>query len=110
MSDFDISTIREQLRGRVDGDITDAEIHPMANHVNSDGVIFLARDQLRSTHTGRLRRSDEGSDAQAFCRSVLLALEDITDSEPIYSWTATGPDRKVTGFSTPRRLIFIWPY
>lgn len=103
------SLVQQQIANAISEVATVSELHHMRNDSDIQGRPFLARDRLRKIYEGRLRgvlqRAPERTDLEQLCRSVLMSLADVADDEPLYSWQAQTPSRRLSGISTPLRVV-----
>jgi hypothetical protein len=107
------AVIQQQVADAISEVVTITELHQMRDDTDIHGLPFLARDRLRKIYEGRLRgvllRAPERTDLQHLCQSVLTSLADVADDEPLYSWRAQSPSRRLSGISTPLRVVALLP-
>jgi hypothetical protein len=113
MNEFNDTVIREQVHPRTDENLTITRIKQMEAGKNNKGESISPRDHLERIYSIRLRSAlrsrPHRTDIHALIRSVLTALEALTDDEPIFIWNATTPSREIMGMSAPSRLILFGP-
>ncbi|MEN9675697.1 MAG: hypothetical protein RIS76_1593 [Verrucomicrobiota bacterium] len=105
--------IQQQIVDATTEAATVTELHHMSDYTDIHGQPFLARDRLRKIYEGRLRgvlqRAPERTDLEHLCRSVLTSLAAVANDEPLYSWRAQTSSRRLSGISTPLRVVAFFP-
>jgi hypothetical protein len=113
MSHFTIDTIRQQLRGRADGDFTVQSIGALPDGVDQAGQRVAARDILRKSCIQQLEHTQNliplRPNLVAMLRSALDGLYPVGTAETIYSWHIASGDVHLAGISTARHLIITLP-
>ena len=107
---LDESILREQLRDIGSADIIGFELSNLSSR-SGEGHFRTTRDYLAHVFTARARGADQDGKPEraAVFRGFLESVQRLPDDEPIYLWTAIQQDRRVSGYSTPLRLIGVIP-
>jgi hypothetical protein len=105
------SILREQLRDVLSGEIVGFEIQQSRNDADRFGKPFLARERFIMGYTSRMKGFARQGKTQLveFCRALIATLQTVRDDEPLYFWVAIQPHRRVSGLSTPSRVVGVIP-
>jgi hypothetical protein len=106
MNDSMASVIREQLGARTDENLAFTKIEEVSGYDSFRNHLLRIYSIRLDT---ALRNRPDHSEVHSRIRSILAALESVTDDEPIYSWEVTTPTRTFGGLSATSRLIIFDP-
>ena len=109
--ELDETILRNQLKNVVQGDIIGFELSNLSRR-SGESSLGSTRNYLIHVFTARMRGAEEDrkTDQAAVYLKLLQGIRRVPDDEPIYLWTAIQQHGRVSGYSTPCRLVGVCPY